>query len=571
MSSSVDLIKEKLEIADIIGAYLKLERAGNNLKGKCPFHNEKTPSFFVSPDRGTYYCFGCGAKGDMFTFVQEFEGLDFRGALKSLAARAGVTLEQENPQDRSEKERFFSALAQSAFFFQKKLEENTEAKKYLLGRGLTEESIKDWAVGYAPLDWRQLHDFLLTKGFTKAEMEHAGLVKKSEKSQGEYYDVFRGRIMFPISDSSGRVIAFSGRILVADEKSPKYLNTPETVLFNKSQTLYGLHKAKMDIRRLDYSVLVEGQMDLVMAHQAGFANTVASSGTAFTKDHLDRLKRLSNRIIMAFDADGAGFTASNKSAQLALSLGMEVKIAPLPKGTDPAELIRTDIGAWKESLKISMHIIDFYMKSLLTDGLDPRNMDKEVRNKILPYIAMLSSSMERSRFISKIASQIGAKEDALWEDLRTFAKGMPVGKESASPQASPTARKNSIERKVLGIVLWQESLSTRHSDINTDDLRARLEKIIGGEDFKNLVVDTEPSISEIIFEVEAYYHKSDTLLQDVDELFANLDEERLKESFTKTMNDLQIAERDKDPVKIKELLTRCQEISQKIASLPKKK
>jgi DNA primase len=575
MSSSVDLIKEKLNIDDIIGSYIKLEKAGSNFKGKCPFHNEKTPSFFISPDRGTYYCFGCGAKGDIFTFVQEFEGLDFRGALKNLALRAGVELEKENPEERNEKDRLYSILEQATFFFQKNLADNNDAKKYLFGRGLTEETIKEWSVGYAPLAWQELHDFLLSKGFTKTELEKVGLIKKSEKRAGEYYDVFRGRIVFPIFDVGGRVIAFSGRILLDDDKSPKYLNTPETILFNKSQTLYGLHKAKVDIRRKDYSILVEGQMDLVMSHQAGFGNTIASSGTAFTSEHLGKLKRLSNRIVMAFDADGAGFSAVNKSAQLALSLGMEVKVALLPKDSDPADLIKKDIDTWKNVLKNTMHIIDFYMQSLLSQNLDERKLYKEIQTKVLPYIKMLESSMERSHFVSKIAERVNVKEEALWEDLKKIEHGSSVNSVSAPTsepvhrQSNPSFRKNTIEKKILGIKMWQESLS--EPKIKVDELIYRLESVLGKEIVAQLSLEFEPNKNELIFEVEAYYDMRDDISSEIEELFKNLEEERLKEEFVQTMSELGKAEKNKDLSRVEEMLVKCQEISKKIAELSKRK
>jgi DNA primase len=581
MSSSVDLIKEKLEVSDVLGSYLKLEKAGGNFKGKCPFHNEKTPSFFVSPDRGTYYCFGCGAKGDIFTFVQEFEGVDFRGALKMLAARAGVPLEFEQPKERSEKDRLFSALEQAAFFFQKNLAETPEAKRYLENRGLTDETIREWGIGYALLDWQKLHDFLLSKGFTKDELERVGLIKKSEKRPGEHYDVFRGRVMFPIFDTAGRVIAFSGRILVDDGKSAKYINTSETVLFNKSETLYGLHKAKTDIRRKDYSILVEGQMDLVMAHQAGFGNTIASSGTAFTAQHLEKLKRLSNRITLAFDADGAGFAAANKSAQLALSLGMEVKVALLPKGSDPAELIKTNPGAWTNALKSSTHIIDFYLQSLLARKLDPRSMGKEIQRAILPYINMLESNIERAHFVSRVASQAGIKEESVWDDVKKLSKQSAVSStgavgavavggptEAYVRQSSPGWRKHFLEKRILGIRLWQEGAPS--PQINPDDILNRLAAIVGKEETARLQAEAEREAGELIFEVEAYYGTNNTLAQDLDELFSSLEDERLKDQFAKAMAALHTAERDKDAAKVEELLAQCQELSKKIAARAKK-
>ena len=241
--SSVDQIKSKIDIVSLVSSYIKLEKAGTNFKGRCPFHNEKTPSFFVSPDRGSYYCFGCHAKGDIFTFVEEFEGLDFIGSLKVLADKAGVELDQYRTGEKSERETLFSVLEKATFFYEQKLSQNNEALNYLKGRGITDETIKDFRIGYAPNDWRELLNFLKDKGVSEKEMLSVGLIKQKDSSLSignSHYDVFRGRIMFPISDSSGRVVGFSGRILVADDKSPKYLNTPETVLFNKSEILFGL-------------------------------------------------------------------------------------------------------------------------------------------------------------------------------------------------------------------------------------------------------------------------------------------------------------------------------------------
>jgi len=575
MSSSVDLIKEKLDVSDLIGSYIKLEKSGINFKAKCPFHNEKSASFFVSVDRGTYYCFGCGAKGDIFTFVQEFEGVDFRGALKLLALRAGVSLEPENITARTQKDRFTSALSQATFFFQKKLQEHTPALEYLKNRGLTEKTIKEWQIGYAPLNWHELEQFLVEKEFQRNELHAVGLIKKSEKSQGEYYDVFRGRIMFPIFDSAGNVIAFSGRILVDDKISPKYLNTPETPLFNKSETLYGLHVAKIDIRRKDFSILVEGQMDLVMSHQTGFGNTVASSGTAFTAEHLKKLKRLSNRILMAFDADGAGFSAANKSAQLALSLGMEVKVALLPKGSDPAELIKTNLPAWKHILSTSLHIIDFYMKSLLLKNIEPRNLGKEIRSHVLPYIALLESSIERSHFISKIVRDTGIKEDALWEDLKMVAQKQDstrpshISQSARGPQElrSP-AKKQSLEKKIFGIILWQTATTKKQLDPAV--LRTRLGTVIGEKELDSIAESTLHETSGLIFETEAYYNNNEKLTDEVEDLFINLAAERLKEEFTVAMTALSAAEKLKDTEKVAEMLAHCQELSKKMSGLPKR-
>jgi DNA primase len=574
MSSSVEKIKEKLDVQDVIGSYIKLEKAGGNFKATCPFHNEKTPSFFVSPSRGTYYCFGCGAKGDIFTFVQEFEGTDFLGSLKLLADRAGVELERTNPKERSEKERLLEVLDLATRFFEDNLKENKKAQGYLFGRGLNAETMKEWRLGYAPNEWRNLREHLKSLKVTDKEMERVGLIKKSDSAREDgYYDVFRGRIVFPIGDPSGKIIAFSGRIFDDIPDAPKYLNTPETELFNKSETLYGFDRAKGAIRKKDYTVLVEGQMDLLMCHQGGFPNTVASSGTAFTEAHLGKLGRLSSKILFVFDSDKAGFMAANKSAVLALSLGMEVKLGELPKGTDPAELIKEDIEKWKESLRNSKHLIDFYLDDLLLQKLESRKLAKEVEKKVLPYVAMLTSAIEQSHFVSQIAKKTGIREEAVWNDLRKLPKAGTAEKvlerEKSEVNVETAKRKNYIMRRILGILFWQEGEKTKF--IDTDKLRISLIGIAGDEYVAKAIAEYKNQKEEIIFEAEAYYGEDDDPTKELEELLLNFEEDILREGFVKVMNELETAERGHDEKKSKELLDICQTITQKLAELSKKR
>ncbi|MCX6701842.1 MAG: DNA primase [Candidatus Zambryskibacteria bacterium] len=468
MSSSVDQIKSKIDIVTLISSYIKLEKAGTNFKGKCPFHNEKTPSFFVSPDRGTYYCFGCQAKGDIFTFVQEFEGLDFIGSLKVLADRAGVVLEHYNAGEKTEKQHLHSVLEQAVFFYEKKLSENKEAQDYLYGRGVTDRTIKDFRIGFASAEWRDLFEYLLERGVTEKDMLLVGLIKQKEGTDS-YYDTFRGRIMFPINDSSGRVVGFSGRALNPDEKIPKYLNSPETILFNKSEILFGLDKAKKDIRLKDYSILVEGQMDLIMLHQVGITNAVASSGTALTENHLIKLCRLSNRIIMSYDGDNAGFSASNRSSQLALSLGMELKLAVMPEGKDPADLAKEDVEKLKECLRNSKHIIDFYIDTLLSRNLESRKLGQEIRKHVLPFVALLTSTIEKAHFIKSIAQKTFIKEEALWEDLKQVGVNSPDLPKVDIQTSPPKKRIEAIERRVWGIILWQKGNKDKVENVDIEE------------------------------------------------------------------------------------------------------
>ncbi len=547
MSSSVDQIKSRIDILSLVGGYVKLDKAGASSKGRCPFHNEKTPSFFVSPERGSYYCFGCGASGDIFTFVEEFEGLDFKGALKLLADKAGVTLEsyskdsKGDQENKSEKEKLYEVMEEATKFFEKNLMANKPAQEYLKSRGLEEKTVKDFRIGYAILDWRTLYDYLRGKSFTDREIELAGLAKRPEDKAKGMYDRFRGRVMFPISDSSGRIIAFSGRILVDDGKSAKYLNSPETPIFNKSSVLFGIDKAKDSIRKNNFSILVEGQMDLVLSHQAGFKNTVASSGTAMTDQTLSKeniinnlglVCRLSKNIVLAYDADKAGLNAANRFAKIALALGMDVKVAGMKEGVDPADTISKEgKDAWKEVIRNSKHFIPFMLERILKEsGGDNRKAGKGIRERLLPFVNDLQSAIEQSHFIKLISDKSGIAESALVEDLKKVESELKYEKEeteTARVNVEKKLRKDPIERRLLGIAFWQESVQNRV--IEPESIFSRLQK--AKEVFKD-------SKEDLIYEAEAFYASSENLQKDVNEMLLNIEEEYLNEELVKKMVEL---------------------------------
>ncbi|MSR78735.1 MAG: DNA primase [Candidatus Taylorbacteria bacterium] len=580
MGSSVEQIKERLSISDVVSSYLKLEKAGSNYRARCPFHNEKTPSFFVSPARSSYYCFGCNAKGDIFSFVEQFEGLDFVGALKVLAQKAGVELVRENPQAKSEKDRLYAVLETATDFYEKRLSLEREAKEYLTKRGVKEETVKNWRLGFAPNDWRTLYDELLKKGFTVGEMLSAGLVKKSEKAGAGFYDFFRGRVMFPIFDSSDRVIGFSGRIMPAldDGKTGKYVNSPETILFNKSRVLYGLNKAKYDIRKRDYSIMVEGQMDLIMSHQAGFTNTVAVSGTALSDDirvgeavtNLGLLTRLSNNIILAFDSDEAGFKASGRNAKIALSIGMDVKVAKMQAGDDPADIILRNPEDWKRIIKDSKHVIDFSLETLLDKKLDPRKLGREIQTVVLPYVASLRSSIDQGHFLSKISKSAGIKEDALWEEMKKIGvAGVSVAEtpmQSISVR-NTSGRKTAIERKIAGIILWQKSKDKPDTDVKK--LEDDFVSTVGRERFDELFVETTKG--DLIFQAELSYERATNMSHEIAELILNLEEELIDEKLSIAMQKLYGAERNKEVAEKDSLGALIQQLSAKKQDLKTKR
>lgn len=420
MSDSVQQIKDRLSILDVISPYVELHRAGKNFKGKSPFTAEKTPSFYVSPDRGMYYCFSTSQGGDMFSFVQVMEGVDFKEALKILAAKAGVELVAEDPKKKTERERWYAALHDATQYYVSELEKTPTALEYLENRGVTKVTIQKWQIGFAPgppeRGWRMVKEHLDGKGYTKEELFKVGLIKGTEGGK-EPFDVFRDRIMFPLFDQNGKVVAFSGRILSKDTEAPKYVNSPETELYKKSELLYGYDKAKQGIRQFNFSLIVEGQFDVVMAHQAGYSNTVAVSGTALTLHHVQLLERLSDRVVLALDADRAGIAAMRRAAELMLKRGIDVKVAEMPLGKDPADIIREDAAVFKHIVGKSVHVIEFLLHVVCREETDERSVKRRTRAEVLPFLLLLPDRIDQEHFVGVVAAAISSTTEAVRFEL----------------------------------------------------------------------------------------------------------------------------------------------------------
>ena len=425
-------IKERVNIVDIIGRYIKVTKAGINHKACCPFHNEKTPSFFISEQRQTFTCFGCGEKGDVIEFIQKYEHMDFKAALRMLFDMSGLpesdwTESKEKTKEEKErdeaKKRAGQSLQLAIAVYQKELKEDTvpsrKASAYLESRGLTKEMIDTWQIGYAPELWQFIETRVRGQDqFLKsADLLAAGLVKSSEKQPGQIYDFFRGRITFPIFDISGNPVGISARIV--DLGEPKYLNSPDTVLFNKSSTLYGLHKAKDGIRKFKYALLVEGQMDLLLCHQEGFDNAIATSGTSLTEEHLRILKRHTHNLMLVYDADQAGLKATVRAWTLALAQGLEVKVAVLPRGEDPASLLLANKHAFAAALKNSMHVIEYVLSQSDTRS---RSGKKDSLEKLIPLVASLDSSVDKDFFVKKISDAFDMPIDSIQIELYKYTE-----------------------------------------------------------------------------------------------------------------------------------------------------
>ncbi len=437
MSDTVQQIKDRLSIVDVVSGYTELAPAGKNMKGKSPFTNEKTPSFFVSPDRGMYYCFSTNQGGDIFSFIQAMEGVDFKGALAMLAERANVELVKVDPKKRDERDQSFAIVDTATTFYSKQLATNTEAFAYLTDRGVSKQSIATWRLGYAPDAWRDLKGHLEQANFPVDLMKKVALVKGDEGK--EPYDVFRDRVMFPISDASGRVVAFSGRILHANEKAPKYVNSPESPLFNKSEIMFGYDRAKQGIRKFDFSLIVEGQFDLVLAHQAGYSNTVAVSGTALTPHHVQLLQRLSNRVVLALDADRAGIEATKKAAHLMLGRGMDVKVIRMPDGKDPADIIAADPAEFKKLVGSGVHVVEFLLGVLKDQTTDDRAYKLRAREEVLPYLLQIPDHIDREHFETVVAEALQTTKDAIHYEVERLSEKTNNADSSAYSEAAVTA------------------------------------------------------------------------------------------------------------------------------------
>lgn len=589
--TTVEQIKERLPIDEVIGSYVKLEKSGKSLKAKCPFHNEKSASFFVSPERGGYYCFGCGAKGDIFSFVEQFEGLDFRGALKVLAERAGVKL-VANDRTNDERDKLFEIMEEATKYFENEYVKSKEAQAYVESRGIKDETRKSFRISWAPLGWNNVHNYLKGKGYSDILLEKAGLIKKKDNSDNansptSYYDRFRGRVMFPITDTSGRVIAFSGRILKDDGQSAKYLNSPDTPLYDKSAILFGLDKAKTEIRRLNYSILVEGQMDLVMSHQAGIKNTVASSGTALSDEGVNKegiinnlglVRRLSPNVIIAFDADQAGRKAAMRASGIALSLGMDVKIADIVGGKDPADLVKEDVELWRNVIKQAKPVIEFELANVLKETTDSRKVPRELRERVFPFVASIESSTDKSYFVKMIADRANIDEQAIWEDVRVIEKKLKTGLANDTNSSSNISNANKnvyskegrldlVERRLFGLLFLMDTLDPAAGK----DFRSHIERI-AGESFVQKMSKAESMKSDIAFEAEAFFGTDQTKFDNhKKELLANFEEDLVGQELIQAMKKLREAEREGNNEVVAEMAKKCQVLSMRKSDILKNK
>lgn len=580
MQSLVKKIKDRVNIVDIIGGIIKLDRNGINHKACCPFHHEKTPSFFVSEQRQTFNCFGCGVKGDVVEFVKLYEHLDFKEALRYVFDKSGLPESdwQQNQersredikadQERKEAQDIFEKVVD---IYHKNLseKESENVLLYLKNRGLKSETINIWKIGYSPEAWQ----FIENKIPPSPILEKVGVVKAKD---GKRYDFFRDRIIFPIFDIQGHAIAISARIV--DKGEPKYLNSPDTILFNKSETLYGLDKAKDGIRKFKYAILVEGQMDLLLCHQEGFNNTVATSGTALTDKHLQMLRRYTNNLMLIYDADKAGLNATIKAWSLALKYGFEVKTVVMPSGEDPASLLLKDKKTFLNTIKKAVHVIDFVISQ--SDNKS-RISTKGSLEKIIPLIASLESSIDKEFFSKKTAEYFDLSLENINSELQKYSQNQSgyTGKyvdniDNTLDNSEDSGKKtNTVIDKALAefkslVYIYNQQLNTQVlQSENQEDYSDKIQKIDSyineyknSDLFKlqqeyipdlNLMFQSIDSIDEkIIFNLENIYTQKkldlDFYKQEINISYKNFTNKIYNLIFQEIQNKLKKAEIIKD-------------------------
>ena len=576
MSSSVEQIKGRLSITDVVGSYIRLEKAGVNLKARCPFHNEKTPSFFVSPVRNNFHCFGCGKGGDIFTFVQDIEGVDFEVALTQLAERAGVELRNFERKEKGQKERVRSILEKAVLFYEKELANYPAAGEYLGKRGLKDETIKSFRIGFAPREWGSLLAFLKKDRIPEADLVASGMFIEGDRG---LYDRFRSRIMFPVFDYMGNIIGFSARLYTregekSNEREAKYINTPDTILYHKSKTMYGLDKAKQSIRESGQSLLVEGQMDVVMSHQAGVTRAVAASGTAVTIEHLTLLERIADSIIVVLDADMAGFVASSRTVKLALGTGLDVAVVSLPKGKDPADFALENPDGWKDKVSSGKQFVDYALEFITAEAPERKEEEKLIREHLYPFLGSMSDALRKDESLMKLANHMKLSPDALREDFSNWqSKQSKINdpRDKKSPEIKAVSRKDRARNQLIGIALWQRGTPDGHE--HSDKIEKHLKELLG-DSAEELSLLLEEGTEEqkkrkesLVFEAESYYNDRQSLISEIDTLLRALEKEILASRLGDTLLKIREAEGKGDTAQVNRLLHICQKLSYSINSL----
>lgn len=575
MDNQVDEIKQKLNIVDVINRYVPLKKRGRHHIACCPFHGEKTPSFTVSEELQIYKCFGCGKAGDIFTFLEEYEKIDFREALAELAKLAGVTLIKSSFIDfqESKKKLLIEINTQVAKFYNYLLLSHplgVEALDYVTKRGISTETIKTFNIGFSPNDSKYLSNFIIKKGYKVDDLINTGTFGHSRFGPG-LYDRFQGRLVFPLPDYRGHIIAFSGRIL-PNTKNPnmaKYINSPETEIYHKSQMLFGLNLAKEAIRQENSVIIVEGEFDMISPFQAGFKNIVAIKGTAFTLEQLQLLRRYTDTLILALDSDFAGNNAARKSIELADSMEFDIKVLNLgDKYKDPDEAIKADPEFFKSQLLKATDVWDFIIKSQLKiHDVNTTKGKKEVLNIVLPFLVKIKSPVTKSDYFKKLANEINSSVESVYEESQKYMPGQINAFTSKKPEPVEESENKTekLEELLLILIVGAKNPAKlaqklkKHLDLFTISRFQTIAKYLlekEGQSLKEILdslpAEIKPLFQNIYFESEKNQMESKTRLSEVKKATNKINTILLKDRLNQLSNQISKLEDDEDETALKE-------------------
>lgn len=514
-------VRSRLNIEDVIGEYMQLKRAGRSWKGLSPFSGEKTPSFFVSPDKQIWHDFSSNKGGDVYAFVMEVEGLDFRGALELLARKAGVDLsmyESKGSQDFSKKKtRVLNALELAADFYQRQMLRDARAKDYVItSRGLTRQVVTDFKIGYAPRSGEELTKFLIGKGFDRSELRDAGLIG----SRGT--DMFRDRMVIGLADGAGQIIGFTARLIDPEANGPKYINTPQTLVYDKGRHVFGLHLAKEAIRTNDFAVVVEGNMDVISSHQVGVKHVVATAGTALTEYHLKALSRLTRNVRLSFDGDKAGIAATERAIPIAQTVGVELSVISYDDAKDPDELIKQDPKRWETAIQTSRPALEWLIDQYAARVDVATAIGKrELTTQAFAILAKVGDPIEREHYIRLIADKTGIGETALQDRLHQFET--PEDKKLKPVKAGTVNEKDphAPQDYLLALMASDSAVHDVVKKLSEDDIEGTERKRLFhylydhpasiDEDIPPLLKDIETYVKIVLFKAEARYDGLDEL------------------------------------------------------------
>jgi len=608
-------IRNKIDIVDFIGQYVKLQKAGANYKALCPFHKEKTPSFFVSPSRQIFHCFGCGAGGDVITFLMKIENLEFKDAVKILAEKAGVKITYDKPEVQELKNKLLEINKKAAEFYHQQLLSNKEALEYLKKRGIKDETIEAFKLGFAPDDWRSLTNYLVKNGFSPKDIVSTGLaiskidipeekIDKIQLKENDIYDRFRSRIMFPIEDITGNIIAFTGRIFqgknplktIKDiEAVGKYVNSPQTIVFDKSKVLYGLSKTKNFLHTLGSTLLVEGQMDFLMGYQSGIKNIVATSGTSLTSYHLTILKKYNNVLILGFDMDEAGMHAKERGIELALNKEFDVKILQLPQGKDLADYLlekpnETDA---QKLIQSALPIMDFYFERAKTMG-QPNTLEgkKTIISYFLPKVKKLGNAVDKAFWLEKLSQYVNIDINVLEDEINKIPEEQniiidenePVNTYIPSEQLVSVVNENRLEtmaERILALALKdftvREELQ-KYQEYFPENSKTILMLFIRANDLDDLKEENLKKnniSSEIIDKINLLFLRADyeeemlnrfniKIPEEIEKQLVMLKNESIKEALKNLESQIKEAEKSNNKELMKDLLSQFNNLSKQL-------